>query len=95
LLTVVLVAVALLAAGLSIPVYVFLIMGAGMSVSSPHLGFDSACMLWALPAICTAASLGFLLIQRPPKKWRWFVAVPLILLSLAEGLATLLMLWEG
>ena len=88
-------AAAILAAGLSIPLYLIALIGVGMSPSSPHLGFGWACLLWTPAVACLASSIALLRIQRPARLWRWLLTVPLMLLSSVEAVWTLLILLEG
>lgn len=86
---------AILAAGLSIPLYLVAFIGVGMSPSSPHLGFGWACLLWTAPVACLALSVALLRVQGLARLWRWLLTVPLMLLSAAELVWTLLILLEG
>jgi hypothetical protein len=86
---VVLTGVAVLAAGLSVPLYYVTMMGLGMSPTRPRVDLSWACLLWSAPLMCIGASVGVLLIQRPIRIWHWCVVVPLILISGAEALWTL------
>lgn len=88
-------AAAILAAALSIPLYLVALIGVGMSPSRPHLGFGWACLLWTPSVACFAACIGLLRIQRPARLWMWILTVPLMLLSAIEAVWTLLILLEG
>ena len=89
-LTVVLTAATLLAAGLSVPLYFMTWVGFGMSPTKWRLDLPAACLLWTPPLICMGASVGLLI-----RRWHWYVAAPLILLSGAEALWTLSILLDS
>jgi hypothetical protein len=80
---------------LSFPLYVVAIIGVGMSPSQPHLGLPTACLLWTPAFSCVVASIIALRIQRPVRIWHWIWTVPLLVVSVAEGVWTLLILLRG
>ena len=90
-----LVAVALITFAISIPLYFLAVMGAGLSPAQPHLGLPLACLLWTPPVLCIASSVGILTLQRPARRWHWFLTVTLSFLSALEMVWTLLLLLEG
>ena len=93
--SVVLTAIAIAVAGLSIPLYLVAMIGVGMSPSNPHLGVSGISLLWTPPLICIVASVALGRIQGPVRLWRWIVTIPMVLLSTIEAIWALLMFLKG
>jgi len=81
---------ALMASGLSLPLYFFTMLGLAMSDGGrSHINFLSACFLLAFPIVCIAAIIYILKIQKSVKWWLWVLTIPLMLLSGIEIVGTL------
>ncbi|MFA7158109.1 MAG: hypothetical protein WC299_02315 [Kiritimatiellia bacterium] len=86
---------AVIAAGISIPLYFVAMIGVGMSPGNPHVQVYEACLLLAPPIVCVASSVLFLRAQWPSIMWRWLLTAPLLVLSGAESIWILIIISKG